>query len=164
MSMTILRDSYLASFFSIARILRFCSRSSPIDALKYILICLRAENDLSQWEILTTIVIDILTSLSNVGKALFSGSSLTKTSWTFCNSQFARVFFASTASMHTQSWAKLYRVVRGFKVEASKKVFDCELIEEIAFMILMLLWLKWFLSSIKIESSTGNIYSPYNAG
>ena len=59
MSMTTSRDSSLASFFSIARILRFCSRSSPKDALTYVLICLRAENDLSRWAVLTTIVIDI---------------------------------------------------------------------------------------------------------
>ena len=49
------------------------------------------------------------------------------------------VLLASTASMQTQSWSKLCRMVRGFRVEASEKVFDCGLIEEIAFMISMLL-------------------------
>ena len=49
------------------------------------------------------------------------------------------VFFASTTSMHTQSWSKLYRMVRGLRIEASEKVFDCGLIEEIAFMISLLL-------------------------
>ena len=74
------KDSSLASFFSIARILRFCNHSSPIDALKYVLIRLRAEKLLSQWAVVTTIVMDIWISFNNVGKAFFNGNSSRKRS------------------------------------------------------------------------------------
>ena len=108
MSITLSRERFCDSSFSMDRTAKFVNLSSDIVDLKYVLVHLRVEKDCSHSAVLTTMVRTIQIILVKTGKAVFSGRSSTNTSLILSISLPSKAHNVSLHSMDSDSLSNLY--------------------------------------------------------